>query len=78
MAIRDSVRWQIAAVAAAVAVVLFNPYLFQANTWLFGSHGEWYSQANQPTPTGFILHVCVYFFIMYLFLMLDWQCSLIL
>jgi hypothetical protein len=78
MGLRDTTRWEIAGLSTGLALIYFNPFSFRIGRLLFSPFGDtgWYAKnTNVPTPAGMILHVAVFFFVLYFFLRLDWKCE---
>lgn len=73
---KSSARWELAAVGTASAAIMLNPFSYRVGSAFFGLFGDhkWYADENySPTPSAFVIHIVVLFFIIYLFMRLDWD-----
>jgi hypothetical protein len=80
MGLRDVARWEIAGVSSGVALIFLNPFAYRIGNLFFGMFGnaEWYASKNNiATPAGTVMHIAVFFFVLYLFLRIDWECTTI-
>ena len=76
MTLKETSRWEITAVATGVAIIFLNPFSFVIGKpiWRTVGNVDWYiNEYDTPMPAGFTLHVILMFFVIYLFMRLNWK-----